>query len=73
MSETQKGEEVSKQPVSKPATTAKELIAEIDKEEVEVKREVRELFKQYYAIAKELGSKSVSINLETNTMTMSVD
>ena len=51
----------------------KELIAEIDKEEVEVKREVRELFKQYYAIAKELGSKSVSINLETNTMTMSVD
>ena len=35
--------------------------------------EMKELFKEYYSLAKECGSKSITIDFKNQTMTISVD
>ena len=35
--------------------------------------EMKQLFKEYYAIAKECGSKSITIDFKKQCMTISVD
>lgn len=55
------------------STNDDSAIQEINKEMTKVSDDLQELFKKYYSIAKECGSKSITVDLKNNTIKISVD